>query len=658
MCGFAGFVGEAWGVEGRHALLSAMAHAIEHRGPDGRGIWSAPGIGLSHVRLSIVGLSDGQQPMSTADGRYTIAFNGEIFNYVELRDELKARGIAFRTGSDTEVLLQLYATHGEECLKRLNGDFSFAIWDGYERRLMLARDRMGVRPLFYTEHQGTLYFASEVKALLTVPGIEAELDPIALDQIFTLWAPIAPRTAFRNIFELEPGQMLVRQNGENRLSYYWTLDFPDADDNSPEYGIDHQEELRALLTDAVRLRMRADVPVGSYLSGGLDSSLITALAAPMAPSGLNTFSVTFDSAEHDESNFQHEVATTIGTHHRSVASTPDAIAASFPDIVNFAERPILRTAPAPLYTLAGLVRESGMKVVLTGEGADEIFAGYDIFREAKVRHFCARQPGSKSRPHLFRKLYPYLPGLKQQSAEYLSAFFGAGATDPADPLFSHRPRMKNTAAAKIFYSSDLRQTLGDYDAAAELASRLPERFGRWHPLHQAQYLEARLLLPGYILSSQGDRMAMAHGVEGRFPFLDHRLVEFSCRLSPDAKLRGLREKHILREAGKDLLPKSVTERQKQPYRAPDSGSFTGPNRLEQPYVAEMFSERAITAAGLFNPLAVSKLHSKCRAQDVAGFRDNAAFVGVLSTQLWVDRFITRNADTAHDEPAMIAKGHP
>jgi asparagine synthase (glutamine-hydrolysing) len=658
MCGFAGFVGEACGVEGRQALLSAMAHAIEHRGPDGRGVWSAPGIGLSHVRLSIVGLADGQQPMSTADGRYTIAFNGEIFNYVELRDELKARGVTFRTGSDTEVLLQLYATHGEACLERLNGDFSFAVWDAYERRLMLARDRMGVRPLFYTEHQGTLYFASEVKALLTVPGIEAELDPFALDQIFTLWAPIAPRTAFRDIFELEPGQMLVRQGGANRLSQYWTMDFPDAGDTEGADRADSGEELRALLADAVRLRMRADVPVGSYLSGGLDSSLITALAAPMAPGGLNTFSVTFDSAEHDESRFQREVATAIGTRHHSIASTPDAIAASFPDIVRFAERPILRTAPAPLYTLAGLVRENGMKVVLTGEGADEIFAGYDIFREAKVRRFCARQPGSKIRPHLFRRLYPYLPGLKQQSAEYLSAFFGAGSIDPADPLFSHRPRMKNTAAAKIFYSADLRETLASYDAAEELAARLPERFGRWHPLHQAQYLEARLLLPGYILSSQGDRMAMAHGIEGRFPFLDHRLVEFACRLSPDAKLRGLREKHILREAGRDLLPTSVTERQKQPYRAPDSSSFTGPNTPEQPYVAEMFSDRTIAEAGLFNPLAVSKLHRKCRTQNVAGFRDNAAFVGVLSTQLWVDRFTARNANTAHDEPAMIAKGHP
>ncbi len=641
MCGFAGYSGEGFGAERAPSLLSAMGQAIAHRGPDGHGIWTGPGIGLSHVRLSIVGLSDGQQPMTSADGRYTIAFNGEIFNYVELRAELKARGAIFRTGSDTEVLLQLYAHDGEACLQKLNGDFAFAIWDATERKLLLARDRMGVRPLFYTEHKGTLYFASEVKALLTVPGIAAELDPFALDQIFTLWAPIAPRTAFRNIFELEPGQMLVREKGTNRLSSYWELDFPDAGDCAPD--ADPSGELRALLTDAVRLRMRADVPVGSYLSGGLDSSLISALAAPMAPNGLNTFSVTFDSAEHDESSFQQQVASALGTHHRSIAASPRTIATAFPDIIRFTERPILRTAPAPLYTLAGLVRETGMKVVLTGEGADEVFAGYDIFREAKVRRFCARQPGSKIRPHLFRKLYPYLPGLKQQSAEYLSAFFNVSGTDPSDPLFSHRPRMKSTAAAKIFYSADLRQTLGDYDAAEELSTRLPERFGRWHPLHQAQYLETRLLLPGYILSSQGDRMAMAHGIEGRFPFLDHRLVEFAAKLSPDAKLKGLREKHILREAAKGLLPDSVTQRQKQPYRAPDSSSFTGPGTDEQAYVSEALSERAVAATGLFDPMAVSRLHGKCRKQPVAGFRDNAAFVGILSTQLWAENFAGKQA---------------
>ncbi len=616
-----------------------MGEAIAHRGPDGHGLFAAPGIGLSHVRLSIVGLSDGHQPMTDASGRFTIAFNGEIFNYVELRDELESRGIRFRTGSDTEVLLQLYATYGEACLQRLNGDFAFAIWDGLARRLILARDRMGVRPLFYTSHGASLYFGSEVKALLAVPGVEAELDPVALDQIFTLWAPIAPRTAFKNIFELEPGQLMIFEGGRAEIRTYWALDYPDADQIVDEQS--KEEELRALLTDAVRLRMKADVPVGSYLSGGLDSSLITALAAPLAPNGLDTFSVTFDSAEHDESAFQTEVARSLGTRHHAIASNADDIAGSFGDVIRFTERPVLRTAPAPLFRLASLVRSNGMKVVLTGEGADEIFAGYDIFREAHVRRFCGRQPGSKIRPHLFRKLYPYLPGLKQQSAEYLAAFFGVSSDTNEDPLFSHRPRFRSTAAAKIFYSDHMRETLGGYDAAEELASRLPDHFRRWHPLHQAQYLETRFLLPGYILSSQGDRMAMAHGIEGRFPFLDHRLVEFANSLPPRTKLNGLREKHILRKVARDVLPDIISTRPKQPYRAPDSRSFAGDR--EPPYVKELLGEPAIADSGLFNPRAVSKLHAKCRAQPVSGFRDNAAFVGILSTQLWLKSFSSRSS---------------
>jgi asparagine synthase (glutamine-hydrolysing) len=639
MCGFAGFAGETWGSDRSETLLSAMGEAIAHRGPDGHGLFAAPGIGLSHVRLSIVGLSDGHQPMTDASGRFTIAFNGEIFNYVELRDELESRGIRFRTGSDTEVLLQLYATYGEACLQRLNGDFAFAIWDGLARRLILARDRMGVRPLFYTSHGASLYFGSEVKALLAVPGVEAELDPVALDQIFTLWAPIAPRTAFKNIFELEPGQLMIFEGGRAEIRTYWALDYPDADQIVDEQS--KEEELRALLTDAVRLRMKADVPVGSYLSGGLDSSLITALAAPLAPNGLDTFSVTFDSAEHDESAFQTEVARSLGTRHHAIASNADDIAGSFGDVIRFTERPVLRTAPAPLFRLASLVRSNGMKVVLTGEGADEIFAGYDIFREAHVRRFCGRQPGSKIRPHLFRKLYPYLPGLKQQSAEYLAAFFGVSSDTNEDPLFSHRPRFRSTAAAKIFYSDHMRETLGGYDAAEELASRLPDHFRRWHPLHQAQYLETRFLLPGYILSSQGDRMAMAHGIEGRFPFLDHRLVEFANSLPPRTKLNGLREKHILRKVARDVLPDIISTRPKQPYRAPDSRSFAGDR--EPPYVKELLGEPAIADSGLFNPRAVSKLHAKCRAQPVSGFRDNAAFVGILSTQLWLKSFSSRSS---------------
>lgn len=640
MCGFAGFVSSDIRPAEARGLLSRMGEAIRHRGPDERGIWLDGDVGLSHVRLSIVGLDDGQQPMTSADSGLSIVFNGEIFNYVELREQLKAKGRRFVTGSDTEVILALYEVYGDDCLAHMNGDFAFALWDGRRRRMLLARDRMGVRPLFHTRTAGGgLAFASEVKALLELPGMAAELDPFALDQIFSLWAPLAPRTMFKDILELEPGHHMVFENGQLDIRPYWTLDFPDAGEEPQPREDEAREEVLALLSDAVRLRMRADVPVGAYLSGGLDSSLICALAAPMAVGGLNTFSVTFDSAEHDESAFQQAVADALATHHRAAACGPDDIARVFPQVVRFAERPMLRTAPAPLYSLAELVRENGMKVVLTGEGADEVFGGYDIFKEAKLRRFCARQPQSHRRPLLFRRLYPYLAGLQTQTPDYLAAFFGIRQDRLDDPLYSHRPRLRSTAGTKLFYSASLAATLKGYDAAEDLVSRLPDRFRRWHPLHQAQYLESRFLLPGYILSSQGDRMAMAHGVEGRFPYLDHRLIELACRLPPVLKVKGLTEKHILREVARDLLPPLVGHRPKQPYRAPDSASFLGPEgaRLLDVHMAE----ESLAAANLFEPRAVGKLVQKAKTQPLAGFRDNAAFIGILSTQIWIDTFTAR-----------------
>jgi asparagine synthase (glutamine-hydrolysing) len=302
---------------------------------------------------------------------------------------------------------------------------------------------------------------------------------------------------------------------------------------------------------------------------------------------------------------------------------------------------VLRTAPAPLHMLSQLVREDGMKVVLTGEGADEIFAGYDLFREAKIRRFCGRQPNSTRRPLLFRRLYPYLPGLQQQSSEYLARFFGAGADAVDDPLFSHRPRFRSTAAAKLFFSPELKDRLAGYDAAADLAAQLPADFARWHPLHQAQYLETAFLLPGYILSSQGDRVMMANGVEGRFPFLDHRVVAFASRLSPDVKLRGLREKHVLKEAARGLVPDAIIDRPKQPYRAPESAAFT-----ENPgYLDEMLSSQALAKGGLFNAPAVEKLKSKVLHQQATSFRDNAAFIGILSTQLLQAAFPPKGAES-------------
>lgn len=638
MCGFAGYLNADVPPATSSRVLHAMADAIAHRGPDERGCATLENgsLGLAHVRLSIVGLADGQQPMQTQDGRLTIVFNGEIFNYVELREELKARGFRFRTGGDTEVILALYDAYGDDFLSHLNGDFAFALWDARIRRLLLARDRMGVRPLYFLHHGKGLAFGSEIKALLHMPGVEARMDAVALDQIFTFWTTLGERTAFQGIHELQPGHVLILENGQIRNRAYWQLTYPDRNEQA---AISHAMALqqgKALLEDAVRLRMRADVPVGAYLSGGLDSSLICALASPMALDRLNTFSVTFESAEHDESSFQQAVAQALGTRHHGTLCQPDDIANTFEHVIGFTEKPILRTAPAPLFSLSALVRQSGMKVVLTGEGADEVFGGYDIFKEAKLRRFCAAQPVSSRRPLLFRRLYPYLPGLQGQPASTLASFFSVGQDRLDDPLFSHRPRMRNTAGAKIFFADSLRQKLGDYDAAEELISLLPRDFSRWHAQNQAQYLEARYLLPGYILSSQGDRMAMAHGIEGRFPYLDHRVVEFAAHLPPQLKLKGLTEKPLLRDMATTLLPPAIQARPKQPYRAPDSASFLGV--AGKAVLDQLVSENALVQTGLFDPQAVMRLRRKAENRPLAGFRDNAALIGILSTQSWMRNF--------------------
>ncbi|MGO8739939.1 asparagine synthase (glutamine-hydrolyzing) [Rhodoblastus sp.] len=643
MCGVAGFIGSNCDHRTAEALVERMVSALGHRGPDGAGVHVDGSAALGHTRLSIIDLAGGHQPLLDESGEFAISFNGEIFNYVELRDELAAKGARFRTRSDTEVILELYKAKGEACVEDLVGDFAFAIWDRRRRKLILARDRMGVRPLYWTKTRDRLYFASEVKALLATGEIEARPDPIGLDQVFTLWSTIAPRTVFHNIQQLPPGHMMIATPGRVDIRRYWRLSFPtaaeDARCDADETAI--AEELRRLLADATRIRLRSDVPVGAYLSGGLDSSIIAALASDVAAERLKTFSVTFESGEFDESAYQAQMVEALGTAHASVACRATEIGAMFPDVVRHVEQPILRTAPAPLYLLSDFVRQRGYKVVLTGEGADEVFAGYDIFKEAKVRAFCARQPHSAWRPRLFRKLYPYLPALQAQSPAYLQAFFGMALDQTGDPLFSHLPRFDTTAKAKAFFSGDLKAALNGYDALAELRADLPAEFTSWTPLAQAQYLETVYLLPGYILSAQGDRVAMAHGVEGRFPFLDHRVVEFGARIPSRLKLKSLREKHILRESMASRLPAAIGNRPKQPYRAPDSASFFGEGAPA--YVAERLSHAAVASAGLFDAAKVAMLARKCAAGGALGFRDNMAVVGVISGQIWTDQFFAGKA---------------
>ena len=535
MCGIAGIV--------RHTRASVslkslgrMAAAIRHRGPDGYGFYAGARVGFAHVRLSIVDVAAGAQPMANEDGQIVVTYNGEIYNHIELRRELERHGHVFRTRCDTEVLVHAYEQWGAEMLNRLNGQFAFAIHDAARQTVFLARDRFGVRPLFYAQRNGDLYFASEVKGILASGEVTASLDPRGLDEVHTFWSTRPPRTAFEGIASLEPGTYGVWRGGALWIHRYYELDYPE---NAHEPG-DVIEQLDEIMRSGVGMRLRADVPVGAYVSGGLDSSVTATLAAAASPHQLRSFSITFDDPRLDESAFQQEVAREIGSLHSVTAMGANSIASSFPDVLWHTESPLLRTAPVPMYHLARLTREAGIKVVLTGEGADELFLGYDLFKEVSVRQFCLRRPESAMRQRLFGRLYPYLVEQGKSAGEFWRrSFLDAG--EPSDPLFSHLPRLLLTSRVKEFYSSEFRSTLAGTDVIGELRSSLPTKFFGWSPLNQAAYLEMTTLLSPYLLSSQGDRVGMAHAVEGRYPFLDHRLFEFAASLPTSSRLLGLRE---------------------------------------------------------------------------------------------------------------------
>ena len=617
-----------------------MIQMIEHRGPDDTGTYVDGPVGLGHTRLSIIDLADGRQPMEAEDGSLCIVFNGEIFNYIELREELVRKGHRFRTRSDTEVILHLFEEMGEECVTRLNGQWAFAIWNRRTQRLFLSRDRMGVRPLFYTYAGGALVFASEIKALFAYPGVRRALDLPALDQIFTFWHTIPPRTAFEGVFELPPGYNATVAGGTLSAQPYWELRYKETDGAAaPDDDQAQREQLLHLLKDATRIRLRADVPVGAYLSGGLDSTVITALAKQLAPHRLKTFSVRFEDAEFDEGDFQKAAVGYLGTEHQDLRCSARQIGEVFPDVIWHTEKPVLRTAPAPLYLLSKLVRNHGYKVVLTGEGADELLGGYDIFKELKIRRFCAAHPESPSRPLLLRRLYPYLKELGSQPAGFLNAFFQAGPNEVGEPFFSHLPRWRVTGMLKSFFTEDVQAEITGGQACAELEQQMPAGYSGWEGFRRAEYLEARYLMPGYILSSQGDRVAMAHSVEARFPFLDHRVVEFAAALPPAAKMKGLQEKYLLKQSVQGLVPPAVSERHKQPYRAPEARSFF-PKGQPLDYVADLLTSEQLRQDGIFEPAAVQSLMKKACEGRIIGIRDNMAVVGIISTALLMRRFLT------------------
>jgi asparagine synthase (glutamine-hydrolysing) len=652
VCGIAGFSGIDVYPETAHPLLRRMIHTLAHRGPDGYGFHAEDGIGLAHARLSIIDLSTGDQPIRNPRGTVWTVFNGEIFNYVELRRELEAEGRVFYTQSDTEVIVHLYDRDGDRFVESLNGQFAIALWDSERKRLLLARDRAGIRPLYLARSGGRLWFASEVKALLAALPQCAQLDPLGLAETLATWSPIEPHTAYRGIDSLPPGHTLaLEHDGRETLRRYWDWTFPDAAETAPSRYPSSVEaataELRELLIDAVRLQLRADVPVGAYLSGGLDSSGIVAMIRGFTDTPVRTFSVAFEDGEFDESEHQLAMVRHLRTDHTTLRCTRRDIGEAFPRLIRHSETPVLRTAPVPLMLLAGSVREHGYKVVLTGEGADEVFGGYDLFKEAKVRRFWAQQPQSKLRPRLLERLYGYLPNSPVRNPAFAQSFFGQGMEHLQRPIFAHVPRWTTSQRALGLLSPELRAEVGGFDPLAAFEATLPQKIGAWSPLARDQYVEAKSLLAGYLLSSQGDRVAMANSIEGRFPYLDHRVIEFANRLPPSFKIRGMTEKYLLRRALSDLLPDDIVHRTKQPYRAPDSASFFFDGQPLD-YVADLMSESRLRAAGYFDPIAVGRLFDKCRAGRATGFADNQAFVGVLSTMLIDHALRTRVDAVDHD----------
>ena len=639
MCGIAG-------IQSPHGLppeaeptVLRMLASIRHRGPDEHGVYLDRDVALGSVRLSILDLASGQQPIANEDETRWIVFNGEIFNHVDLRAELEALGHRFATRTDTEVVLHAYEEFGPECLSRFNGQFAVAIWDESTRRLFVARDRLGVRPLFYARCGGRFYFASEIKALFNAVPFARRLNPAVLRNVFTYWSPLPGDTVFEAIHELPPGHYAMVDGDSVQITRYWQLHFLDPASDRTRYRATSEpalkDQLRDLLLDATRVRLRADVPVGAYLSGGLDSSLIAALIRHCTPSRLRTFSIAFTDSNFDERDHQRLVARFLGTEHEVLEATHADIGRVFPDVIWHTEVPTLRTAPAPMFMLSHRVRTANFKVVLTGEGADEFLAGYDIFKEARIRAFWAREPDSTRRPRLLQRLYPEIFGPTPTSG-FLAAFFREGLANVDSVDYSHCIRWRNTRRTWRFLNQDLL----DCDSAVTdgaIASLLPPQFASWGTLERAQFLESSIFLPEYLLSSQGDRVAMAHSIEGRFPFLDHRVVEFCNALPSRHKLRGLREKHLLREVARAYLPGPIVERRKRPYRAPIHRCFFHAHPPD--YVREVLSDAALRRAGLFRPAAVTQLCAKLLRGGALGETDDMALAGIISTQLLYHLFV-------------------
>ncbi|MEX2123361.1 MAG: XrtA/PEP-CTERM system amidotransferase [Woeseia sp.] len=609
MCGISGIVDLRERRPVNAALLRAMNDTLTHRGPDGEGFHLEPGVGFGHRRLSIIDLEGGKQPLYNEDESVVVTYNGEIYNFHELAEELIGKGHQFRTRCDTEVIVHAWEEWGERCLDRFNGMFAFAIWDRRQEILFLARDRLGVKPLYYAElSDGEIIFGSELKALLVHPKLKREIDPTAVEEYFCFGYIPDPKTIYKSVRKLAPGHYLLAWRGRAAPSprRYWDVPLQERQRAEPDSSA-HEEGLRERLLDSVRLRLVSDVPLGAFLSGGIDSSAVVAMMREIGTENLLTCSIGFKEKQYDESAYAAMVANAKHTNHQ--AEIVEASDYSLLDkLVGLYDEPFSDSSAIPTYRVCGLARRH-VTVALSGDGGDEDFLGYRRYRlfamEERLR---ALFPGWFRTP-VFGALGRFYPKLDWAPQIFRGkTTFQALARNPADAYLHGVSIFPDTGRRQLF-SGDLRNELAGYEAAEVFRKHL-EGKSFPDPLSMIQYLDYQTYLPGDILTKV-DRASMAHSLEVRVPFLDYTLVEWAARLPSSIKLKGREGKAVLKKALEPLLPKEVLYREKMGFAVPLDVWFRG--SLEERMVASLEGE-ALLQCGLFEPAFLRSIANDHRSR--------------------------------------------
>lgn len=593
MCGIAGIIknkGEGVSLE----ILSSMTQALEHRGPDEEGYFVEGEAGLGVRRLSIIDLQSGMQPIHSPCGRYHIVFNGEIYNHSFLRKRCEEKGYSFKTRSDTEVILASFILWGPKALESLDGMFAFALYDSQENALFLARDRLGVKPLYYSFlPDGTFIFASEIKALFRYPGLKANMDIRALDNLFSFGFQLCPGTFFKDIEQIRPGHYVQVTPEKIRQFSYWDLD-PQRE--SLKGGLtDIKEAFMERLQSAVTKRLVSDVPVGAYLSGGIDSSAVSMLYAGLKPEGISTFSIGFPHPDYNEEQYSSLMAQSLKTRHTYFLCDPQSH--DFEKMIRTLEEPMLTLLHLPLFYLSKTVHQAGFKVVLSGDGADELLGGYDYFRLLKVFHFVRKHPGMNP-VSLYQRLFSRLE-TRDSCQQYHYHLLSLNKLLP--PFLKNSPYFYLSMLRKEeLFSEELKQQLSQVEGMALPFD--PKILEGAKPWEQMFYLESKLRLLSLTLPLS-DKMSMVHSVENRSPFMDYKLWEFAYSLPMSYKISGLNEKYILKKSMQGLLPPEIVARKKQPLSAPSAWFL----KILGDSAEDLLTEKVIREKGFFNPEYVRKV---------------------------------------------------